>query len=132
MLRWGVRRERKKERKREKRRTKHRFCIHRNGFVRVWVGPYFILICMHLLEQQITLYPYMDENNWWTIRKMNSTLDAENEPADKLGSDNETWLEWVRNGDIVRLEHVMTAPRKLHSHDEKAPVTDAEYHKEVR
>ncbi|KAL1932060.1 hypothetical protein VTP01DRAFT_9116 [Rhizomucor pusillus] len=82
-------------------------------------------------QQQITLYPYMDENNWWTIRKMNSTLDAENEPADKLGSDNETWLEWVRNGDIVRLEHVMTAPRKLHSHDEKAPVTDAEYHKEV-
>ncbi|CDH50297.1 glycosyltransferase family 39 protein [Lichtheimia corymbifera JMRC:FSU:9682] len=82
-------------------------------------------------QQQITLYPYRDENNWWIIRKLNSTLDAQNEPADKLGKDNATWLQWVRHGDIIRLEHVATSPRKLHSHDESAPMTDVEYHKEV-
>lgn len=87
---------------------------------------------MYGIEQQITLYPYRDENNWWIIRKLNSTLDAQNEPADKLGKDNTTWLQWVRHGDIIRLEHVATSPRKLHSHDESAPMTDVEYHKEVR
>lgn len=63
---------------------------------------------------------------------MNSTLDATNEPGDVLGSDDRTWLEWVKNGDTVRLEHVATSPRRLHSHNEKAPVTEADYHKEVR
>ncbi|ORZ00590.1 glycosyltransferase family 39 protein [Syncephalastrum racemosum] len=82
-------------------------------------------------QQQVTLYPFRDENNWWRIRKMNSTLDAANEPGDMLGSDDRTWLEWVKNGDTVRLEHVATSPRKLHSHNERAPVTEADYHKEV-
>ncbi|KAG0190619.1 hypothetical protein DFQ28_001789 [Apophysomyces sp. BC1034] len=81
-------------------------------------------------QQQVTLYPFRDDNNWWTIQKMNSTLEETNE-GDILGSDNKTWLQWVRNGDIVRLEHVMTSPRKLHSHDMKAPVSEAEHHKEV-
>ncbi|KAI8367622.1 glycosyltransferase family 39 protein [Radiomyces spectabilis] len=81
-------------------------------------------------QQQITLYPYRDENNWWIIRQMNSTLDLQNE-GDMLGSDNNTWVKWVRHGDIIRLDHASTAPRRLHSHDIAAPVSDVEYQKEV-
>ena len=62
---------------------------------------------------------------------MNSTLDEANEPADVLGSDGKTWVQYIRHGDVVRLEHLNTSPRKLHSHDEPAPMTDVEYHKEV-
>ncbi|GAN05732.1 glycosyltransferase family 39 protein [Mucor ambiguus] len=79
-------------------------------------------------QQQITLYPYRDENNWWRILKADV---YEKDTHDLLGSDNATYLEYVRNGDIIRLEHVATAPRKLHSHNVPAPVTDTEYHFEV-
>ncbi|KAF7721838.1 hypothetical protein EC973_004074 [Apophysomyces ossiformis] len=81
-------------------------------------------------QQQITLYPFRDDNNWWIIRKMNNTMEDSNE-GDVLGNDNKTWIQWVRNGDIIRLEHVITSPRKLHSHDIHAPVTETDYHKEV-
>ncbi|KAL9554762.1 hypothetical protein PS6_003220 [Mucor atramentarius] len=79
-------------------------------------------------QQQVTLYPYRDENNWWRILK--ADVD-EKDTHDLLGSDNTTFLEYVRHGDIVRLEHVVTAPRKLHSHNVPAPITDTEYHFEV-
>ncbi|KAI9495812.1 protein O-D-mannosyltransferase [Zychaea mexicana] len=82
-------------------------------------------------QQQVTLYPHRDENNWWVIRKLNSTLDEANDPADVMGADGKTWIQYIRHGDIVRLEHVSTSPRKLHSHDETPPMTDVEYHKEV-
>ena len=81
-------------------------------------------------QQQITLYPFRDDNNWWRILKANET-EQELIP-DILANDNKTWLQYVRHGDLVRLEHVETAPRKLHSHDVAAPVTDTTYHKEVR
>ncbi|KAF1804918.1 hypothetical protein FB192DRAFT_1276162 [Mucor lusitanicus] len=79
-------------------------------------------------QQQVTLYPYRDENNWWRVLKADV---YEKDTHDLLGSDNATHLEYVRNGDIIRLEHVATAPRKLHSHDVPAPVTDTDYHFEV-
>jgi dolichyl-phosphate-mannose-protein mannosyltransferase len=81
-------------------------------------------------QQQITLYPFKDDNNWWRILKADQ---EEKKPIeDMLGNDQTTWLEYVRDGDLIRLEHVITAPRKLHSHDFPAPVTDTTYHKEVR
>lgn len=79
-------------------------------------------------QQQVTLYPYKDENNWWRILKADV---YEEDTHDLLGSDNTTYLEYVRNGDIIRLEHVLTAPRKLHSHSVPAPITDTDYHFEV-
>ncbi|ORX88851.1 PMT-domain-containing protein [Basidiobolus meristosporus CBS 931.73] len=71
-------------------------------------------------QQQITLYPHRDENNWWVITKI----------EDPEVPYNETELEWVKNGDIVRLLHPSTGKR-LHSHDVRAPITEAEHHNEV-
>jgi len=62
-------------------------------------------------QQQITGYSHKDPNNDWLVKKpSNHKLDP-NAP-----------LEYVRDGDIIRLEHVMTT-RNLHSHNEKAPLT---------
>ncbi|KAI8993205.1 Dolichyl-phosphate-mannose-protein mannosyltransferase-domain-containing protein [Pilobolus umbonatus] len=81
-------------------------------------------------QQQVTLYPFKDDNNWWKIKKAEEKPDA---PVyhDILANDNVTWLEYVREGDTIVLEHVSTSPKKLHSHDIPAPVTDTDYHKEV-
>ncbi|KAI9019294.1 Dolichyl-phosphate-mannose-protein mannosyltransferase-domain-containing protein [Phycomyces nitens] len=82
-------------------------------------------------QQQVTLYPYHDQNNWWILRKANTTLEEEEVEGDVIGSDGKTPLEWIYDGDIVRLEHVSTSPRKLHSHDVHAPLVDNDYTKEV-
>ncbi|KAI8987798.1 Dolichyl-phosphate-mannose-protein mannosyltransferase-domain-containing protein [Mycotypha africana] len=83
-------------------------------------------------QQQVTLYPFKDQNNWWRILKANVNVTDELESSgDLLGNDNNTWLEYVRNGDFIRLEHVTTSPRKLHSHNFPAPVTETDYHYEV-
>ncbi|KAG0250374.1 hypothetical protein BG011_008403 [Mortierella polycephala] len=67
-------------------------------------------------QQQITLYPHKDFNNDWIIQKRD-------------GSIPDT-LEYLKNGDYVRLNHVQTHKR-LHSHDHKAPKTEDENHFEV-
>ncbi|KAL1917803.1 uncharacterized protein VTP21DRAFT_3637 [Calcarisporiella thermophila] len=71
-------------------------------------------------QQQITLYPHKDENNIWVIHPQTT-------PAKPY---NESDLQWVKNGDIVRLEHIMTNKR-LHSHDVRPPITDVDYQNEV-
>jgi dolichyl-phosphate-mannose-protein mannosyltransferase len=76
----------------------------------------------------VTLYPYRDPNNLWKVLKAEDTVEYK---PDMIGK-NQTHLEYVRNWDTVRLEHVVTSPRKLHSHDIDAPITDTGYHKEVR
>lgn len=84
-------------------------------------------------QQQVTLYPFRDINNWWRIIRVTDEESGNfTSHDDLLGKDNMTWLQYVRNGDLVMLEHVNTAPRKLHSHDIAAPVTDTDYHFEVR
>lgn len=69
-----------------------------------------------ILEQQITLYPHKDTNNNWIIQKGDGSIPSS--------------LEYVKNGDVIRLVHVPTF-KKLHSHDKKAPVTEDENHFEV-
>ncbi|MCL4119094.1 UNVERIFIED_CONTAM: hypothetical protein GTU68_019371 [Idotea baltica] len=64
-------------------------------------------------QQQITTYSHKDFNNKWLIKKWNE------EPGD--WEDNEP-VETVKNGDLIRLEHVPTG-RNVHSHREPAPVT---------
>ncbi|CAO3593860.1 unnamed protein product [Absidia cylindrospora] len=83
-------------------------------------------------QQQVTLYPYQDDNNWWIIRRMNDTLDfSEKTTGDVLGADGKTWLDYVRHGDLIRLDHLSTRPKRLHSHDIKAPISDQDSYKEV-
>ncbi|RUS24203.1 family 39 glycosyltransferase, partial [Jimgerdemannia flammicorona] len=69
-------------------------------------------------EQQITLYPHKDDNNWWIIKKQFQQ------------HNNDSTLEWVKEGDIIRIEHV-SSEKRLHSHDVRPPITDLEYHNEV-
>lgn len=70
-----------------------------------------------LIEQQVTLYPHRDDNNWWTFRKIDDSV-----------PDN---IEYVKDGDIVTLKHADSHTR-LHSHEIRPPMTDLDYHNEVR
>ncbi|KAG0266367.1 hypothetical protein BG011_002487 [Mortierella polycephala] len=67
-------------------------------------------------QQQVTLYPHKDANNDWIIQKRDGSVPES--------------LEYVKNGDFIRLVHVKTSKR-LHSHDQKAPVTENDNNFEV-
>ncbi|KAI8993588.1 hypothetical protein BDB01DRAFT_776808 [Pilobolus umbonatus] len=67
-------------------------------------------------QQQVTLYPHRDENNWWTIKKVKDA--------------NVTSLEYIKHGDIVTLKH-SDSVKRLHSHDVRPTVTSLDYHNEV-
>ncbi|KAG7664917.1 PMT1 [[Candida] subhashii] len=69
-------------------------------------------------QQQITLYPHLDTNNKWFI-----------EPYSNKTIYNETFVP-LTNGIKIRLRHLNTG-RRLHSHDEKAPVSERDWQKEA-
>lgn len=62
-------------------------------------------------QQQVTTYSHKDDNNKWRIKKYNEESSENAEP-----------IEYVKNGDLIRLEHLVTE-RNLHSHNEIAPIT---------
>lgn len=62
-------------------------------------------------QQQVTAYSHKDENNKWIIKKY------DREPNVTKDS-----VEFILNGDLIRLEHQITS-RNLHGHRERAPVT---------
>ncbi|PKU41730.1 protein o-mannosyl-transferase 2 [Limosa lapponica baueri] len=64
-------------------------------------------------QQQVTAYLHKDLNNLWIIKKRDSDADL---------SDPSSPVEFVRHGDIIRLEHKETS-RNLHSHQHEAPLT---------
>ena len=76
-------------------------------------------------QQQITLYPYADDNNFWQIVERSEN---NNEP-DLHDYDNERFRP-LYNGAIIRLMHATTGKR-LHSHDHKPPVSEADFQNEV-
>lgn len=67
-------------------------------------------------QQQITLYPHLDSNNNWLIEPYNDTLPNEFVP--------------LVDGTKIRLNHVNSG-RRLHSHDEKPPVSERDWQKEA-
>lgn len=69
------------------------------------------------LEQQVTLYAHVDNNNQWVINKADT--------------DDVRSLEYVRHGDIVRLTHFVSK-RRLHTHDVRPMTNDQKYQYEVR
>ncbi|KAF2090172.1 glycosyltransferase family 39 protein [Saccharata proteae CBS 121410] len=85
-------------------------------------------------QQQITLYPHKDENNLWLIEN-------QTQPLLHPGTDDNTTipgpLAWdqgppalLEDGSIIKLYHIIT-DRRLHSHDVRAPVTEADWQNEV-
>lgn len=65
-------------------------------------------------QQQVTTYSFKDSNNNWMIKQ----------PRDIFGgiAKGEEGVTLVRDGDIIRLSHLMTG-RNLHSHPINAPIS---------
>lgn len=82
-------------------------------------------------QQQITLYPHKDENNIWFLENQTQPLDANGEPINGTYAwDNLPEPHYIKNGDVLRLYHMPTH-RRLHSHDVRPPVTEADWQNEV-
>ncbi|KAJ2227429.1 hypothetical protein IWW45_007043 [Coemansia sp. RSA 485] len=75
-------------------------------------------------QQQVTLYGFRDDNNFWVITRTEAA-ESKYQNSTEAGK-----LQPVRHGDIVRLMHWKTF-RRLHSHDERPPVTTNDYQNEV-
>ncbi|KAK9468350.1 Dolichyl-phosphate-mannose-protein mannosyltransferase-domain-containing protein [Lipomyces arxii] len=74
-------------------------------------------------QQQITLYPHKDDNNMWLVENATETETA-------VDSRAMLPVTYIRDGDVIRLQHVATG-RRLHSHDIRAPVTEADWQQEA-
>lgn len=68
-------------------------------------------------QQQITLYPHLDENNRWIIELYNVST----EPFEFVP---------ITDGTKIRLKH-MTTSRRLHSHDVRPAVSEADWQNEA-
>ncbi|CAG8554655.1 29354_t:CDS:10 [Gigaspora margarita] len=71
-------------------------------------------------QQQVTLYPFKDENNLWIIQK-------ETDPKIPFETINPSW---IYHNTLIRLSHVLTEGW-LHSHNIKPPVTNSDDQNEV-
>jgi dolichyl-phosphate-mannose-protein mannosyltransferase len=82
-------------------------------------------------QQQITLYPHKDDNNLWLLENQTQPLDINGQPINGTNA----WYNipdtpYIENGAVLRLYHLPTH-RRLHSHDVRAPVTEADWQNEV-
>ncbi|KAI9718002.1 MAG: hypothetical protein M1828_006992 [Chrysothrix sp. TS-e1954] len=79
-------------------------------------------------QQQITLYPHKDENNVWLLENQTQPEGLDGPiSGPKAWDTNATWLE---DGAIIKLYHIIS-DRRLHSHDQRPPVTEADWQQEV-
>ena len=80
-------------------------------------------------QQQITLYPHKDENNVWLLENQTQPEGLDGPIVGPKAWDN---LEptMIRDGDVIKLYHI-TTDRRLHSHDVRPPVTEADWQNEV-
>ena len=72
-------------------------------------------------QQQVTGYAHKDENNKFLIKKWN-----EDPPLFYTDDWNKMDVEFVKQGDLVRLEHIMTR-RNIHSHQQPAPLSKKQF-----
>lgn len=83
-------------------------------------------------QQQITLYPHKDENNIWLLE--NQTMPEVLDPNGPKPEGPKAWDNvgpiYIEDGAVIKLYHV-TTDRRLHSHDVRAPVTEADWQNEV-
>lgn len=82
-------------------------------------------------QQQITLYPHKDENNVWLLENVTQPLGANGEPINgSLAWDAVSPPDFIVDGSTLKLFHLPT-DRRLHSHDVRPPVTEADWQNEV-
>ncbi|KKA29200.1 hypothetical protein TD95_000934 [Thielaviopsis punctulata] len=82
-------------------------------------------------QQQITLYPHKDHNNVWLVENQTQPLDSKGEPINGTHAwDSLPDLHYLQHGSVIRLYHEPTH-RRLHSHDVRPPITEADWQNEV-
>lgn len=77
-------------------------------------------------QQQITLYPHKDENNMWVVENQTNPVGG----VGIGGFDAIFPPVLIEDGAMIRLYHAPT-DKRLHSHDVRAPVTEADWQNEV-
>ncbi|KAH6688942.1 dolichyl-phosphate-mannose-protein mannosyltransferase [Plectosphaerella plurivora] len=80
-------------------------------------------------QQQITLYPHKDDNNVWLLQNQTQPFDSNGQVINGTGAWNDAPI-FIENGAVLRLYHIQTH-RRLHSHDVRPPVSEAEWQNEV-
>ncbi|KAI2467875.1 glycosyltransferase family 39 protein [Annulohypoxylon bovei var. microspora] len=84
-------------------------------------------------QQQITLYPHKDENNLFLLENQTQPLDVSGEAINGTFAWDEVkniTEHYIKDGDVIRLYHLATH-RRLHSHDVRPPVSEADWQNEV-
>ncbi|RDL35938.1 uncharacterized protein BP5553_06550 [Venustampulla echinocandica] len=81
-------------------------------------------------QQQITLYPHKDENNVFLLENQTQPLDVTGQPINGSFAWDSINPEYIKDGDTIKLFHLQTS-RRLHSHDVRPPVTEADWQNEV-
>ncbi len=80
-------------------------------------------------QQQITLYPHKDENNVFLLENQTQPEGLDGPIVGPMAwNDLEPIL--IEDGAILKLYHI-TTDRRLHSHDQRPPVTEADWQFEV-
>lgn len=80
-------------------------------------------------QQQITLYPHKDENNAWLLENQTQPEGLDG-PVTGVNAWDTIKPVSIVDGTILRLFHVVT-DRRLHSHDVRPPVSEADWQNEV-
>lgn len=80
-------------------------------------------------QQQITLYPHKDENNIWLLENQTQPEGLDGPIVGPTAWDL-LQPELIYDRSVIKLYHVIT-DRRLHTHDVRPPVTDAEWQNEV-
>lgn len=81
-------------------------------------------------QQQITLYPHKDENNVWLLENQTQPLGIDGEAIAGPSAWNNITTINIEDGNVIKLYHI-TTDRRLHSHDVRPPVTEADWQNEV-
>lgn len=80
-------------------------------------------------QQQITLYPHKDENNVWLLENQTQPEGLDG-PIKSINAWDNIEPVKIQDGAILRLYHIVT-DRRLHSHDVRPPVSEADWQNEV-
>ncbi|XP_062502290.1 protein O-mannosyl-transferase 2-like [Corticium candelabrum] len=87
---------------------------HRAGGGLLHSHPHLYPEGVGIMQQQITAYSHKDENNKFLIKPAQQNFSLELNASSPI--------HYVKSGDIIVLEHIMTR-RNLHSHVVQAPLT---------